>query len=512
VFLQSKPQNENDEYFSKLYCYSFIVDKHCDMKLKNIQNLMLEGENGEFAAVARLAFEVASAVRENGGRAIIVGGTVRDLLLKMKNPSVRLKDIDIEVFGIETDALRRILKKFGRLLEVGVSFAVFKLEGLDISLPRRDNKVAVGHKGFIINADPSMSFKEASRRRSFTINSMGLDPLTGEILDEWNGKADLENRVLRAVDSLTFGEDSLRVLRGMQFAGRFDLIIDPETLQLCRATSLDDLSEERIGEEWMKLLLRSERPSVGLQAAMDMLILERLHPELHSMAGVKQQHDWHPEGDVWEHTKLCVDAMADIIRRENVSEEQAEVLMLAALLHDIGKPPTTEIADGYIHSYNHHTVGEKLALGFMVKLKRGKKVIKTVLPLIREHLFLTFAPEPGDKALRRLAVRLKPATIRLLAYVIESDLRGMHAGIERIERCQSLLDRAAELELAESMPEPLLTGKMLIARGYEPGPSFGDILDTAYDAQLNGEFDSVQSAKDWLDKYERKNSDNNDER
>lgn len=204
------------------------------MKLKNVQRLMLEGESGEFAGMARLAFDVASTVRENGGRAIIVGGTIRDLLLKMKNPSVRLKDIDIEIFGIETDALRRILKRFGRLLEVGISFAVFKLEGLDISLPRRDSKVAAGHKGFIIEADPGLSFKEASRRRSFTINSMGLDPLTGEMLDLWNGKADLENRVLRAVDPLTFGEDSLRVLRGMQFAGRFGLIVDPATLELCR--------------------------------------------------------------------------------------------------------------------------------------------------------------------------------------------------------------------------------------------------------------------------------------
>jgi len=482
------------------------------MKIKNVESMMLEGESGEFAEMARLAFEVAFSVRENGGRAIIVGGTVRDLLLKMKSSSVRLKDIDIEIFGIETDALRRILKRFGRLLEVGISFAVFKLEGLDISLPRRDSKVAAGHKGFIIETDPGLSFKEASRRRSFTINSMGLDPLTGEMLDEWNGKADLENRVLRAVDPLTFGEDSLRVLRGMQFAGRFDLTIDPATLTLCQTTHLDDLSEDRIGEEWMKLLLLSERPSVGLQAALDMLILERLHPELHSMAGVAQQTDWHPEGDVWEHTKLSVDAMADIIRRENVSEEQAEVLMFSALLHDIGKPPTTEVSDGFIHSYNHHLVGEEIAQCFLKKLNRGKRVIQTVLPLVREHLFMTFSPEPGDKAIRRLAVRLKPATIRLLAYVIEADLRGMLAGTDRIERCRGLLERAAELELAESMPEPLLTGKMLIARGYEPGPYFGDILDAAYDAQLNGEFGSIQGANDWLDKYVRKNGNNeNDE-
>jgi tRNA nucleotidyltransferase (CCA-adding enzyme) len=468
------------------------------MKLDSLEKLLFEGVSDEFASSARLAFKVANAVHDKGGRAVIVGGTVRDLLLKTKKQNVQLKDIDIEVFGIEKEDLRNILCVFGRVLEVGASFAVFKLKGLDISLPRRDSKVAAGHKGFRIETDPSLSFREASRRRSFTINSMGLDPITGELLDSWEGYQDLKNHVLRAVDPETFVEDSLRVLRGMQLAGRFNLSIDETTLDLCKSVPLDDLSYERIGEEWMKLLLLSERPSIGLQAGMDMGILFKLHPELFGLAGVSQQSDWHPEGDVWEHTKLTVDAMAAIVRREKLDKEQMEILMLAALLHDVGKPPTTELSEGFIHSYNHHIVGQEIAENFLLKIKRSKRVIQSVLPLIQEHLFLTFAPEPGEKALRRLAVRLKPATIRLLAYVIEADLIGMKAGIERIERCRKLLDDALKLELAESMPEPFLTGKLLIVRGFQPGPVFGEILDDAYEAQLNGEFNSTDGALEWL--------------
>lgn len=474
------------------------------MKLDSFKSLLFDGESDQFISSATLTLEIANTLHNEGARAIIVGGTVRDLLLKKENKNFKLKDIDIEVFGIEKDGLKKILNDFGRTLEVGVSFAVFKLKGLDISLPRRDSKIGSGHKGFQIEIDPNLSYGEASRRRSFTINSMGLDPLTGELLDPWGGRNDLKKKILRAVDPKTFIEDSLRVLRGMQFVGRFNLAIDTATLNLCRAIPLDDLSEDRIGEEWLKLLLLSDKPSIGLQAGMDLGVFEKLHPELFGLAGVSQQSEWHPEGDVWEHTKLAVDAMAHIYRREKQDDGQAEILMLAALLHDIGKPPTTELSEGFIHSYNHHIVGQEIAENFLLKIKRNRKIIQSVLPLIQEHLFLTFAPEPSDKALRRLAVRLKPATIRQLAHVIEADLIGMKAGTERIDRCRKLLDDASRLELSESMPKPILTGKILIDQGLQPGPAFGDILDDAYEAQLDNEFDSTEKALAWLKKRLKK--------
>jgi len=470
------------------------------MKHKTFNRLLLEETDGEFRRTAELSLEIARTVRDAGGRALMVGGITRDLLLKEQNPDIALKDIDLEVFGLEKEPLRALLTRFGRVLEVGVSFAVFKLDGLDVSIPRRDNKVSRGHKGFIINTDPHMTYEEASRRRSFTINSMGLDPLTGELLDPHGGEKDLRDRILRAVDPETFVEDSLRVLRGMQFVGRFQLKIDPATLSLCRSVPLDDLSDERIGEEWHKLLTLAVKPSAGLQAAYDMQILEKLHPELQATVGVRQEEDWHPEGDVWEHTKLTVDAMAGIVRREAITGEGKEMLMLAALLHDVGKPETTEIVNDRIHSYNHDNAGLEPAKAFMKKIKRGRKIIDTVLPLIKYHLFLVFNPDPSDRSVRRLSCKLQPATIRQLAYLIEADMIGMLADEERIKKCQKLLEKAEALELAEAMPEPLLTGKILMQEGYAPGPRMGDVLDAAYEAQLNEEFDTVEGAIHWVKK------------
>jgi tRNA nucleotidyltransferase (CCA-adding enzyme) len=468
------------------------------MKRETIERLLLQGTDEDFRRTAELSLDIARAVKEAGGRALMVGGITRDLMRREWDPNVELKDIDLEVFGLEKEILRDLLSRFDRVLEVGMSFAVFKLAGLDVSIPRRDNKVSEGHKGFIINTDPNMPYEEAARRRSFTINSMGLDPLTGELLDPYGGEKDLQERILRAVNPTTFVEDSLRVLRGMQFVGRFRLTIDPETLRLCRSIPLKDLSEERIGEEWQKLLFLAGKPSAGLQAAYDMGVLEKLHPELYSMIGVHQEEDWHPEGDVWQHTKLTVDAMAGIVRREELDGEDREILMLAALLHDIGKPETTEIVNDRIHSYNHDNAGLEPAKAFMENIKRGKKVIDAVLPLIKYHLFLVYNPDPSDRSIRRLSYKLQPATIRQLAFVIEADMIGMMADDGRIGKCRRLLRKAEALELAEAMPEPLLMGRILLKEGYEPGPRMGDILDAAYEAQLNEEFDTPESALEWV--------------
>ena len=207
-----------------------------------------------------LARAVAEAVRGRGGRALIVGGWVRDTL--RGHPS---KDIDLEVFGVEQGELPALLAGFGRVETVGQSFAVYKLvaqgtahlaQGLspanaaiDVALPRRDSKTGRGHKGFEVVGDPSMSFAEAARRRDFTINAISWDPLTGEHIDPFDGRRDLARRVLRAVDLSTFVEDSLRVLRAVQFAARFEFALDEPTAAVCRRMPLDDLPAERIWGE-----------------------------------------------------------------------------------------------------------------------------------------------------------------------------------------------------------------------------------------------------------------------
>ena len=213
----------------------------------------------EAAAVVR----VAHAVAAQGGRALLVGGTVRDALLGRVN---RSQDMDVEVFGLPLDALAALLAAEGTVNEVGKSFAVLMVHGLDVdfSVPRTDRKIGAGHRGFIVEPDPSLTPAQAARRRDFTINSIAMDPLTGAIIDPFGGVADLQAGVLRPTDASTFGEDPLRALRAVQFAARFSLTESSDLVPIMAAQRLDRLPKERVWAEFTKLLLAGEVPSVGL--------------------------------------------------------------------------------------------------------------------------------------------------------------------------------------------------------------------------------------------------------
>ncbi|MDQ3906720.1 MAG: hypothetical protein M3268_00060, partial [Acidobacteriota bacterium] len=237
------------------------------------------------ADVPKKILALARAVKDEGGRALLVGGCVRDALLG-RQP----KDWDVEVYGVEPAALRALLERFGRVDAVGEAFTVYKLgRGLDVSLPRRERKQGRGHRGFVIEGDPSMTFEEAARRRDFTVNAILLDPLNGVHVDPFDGQTDLKNRLLRAVAPDTFVEDSLRVLRAAQFAARFEFEIDPATVELCRSIDLTDLPAERIWGELEKILLQADRPSVGFQWLARLGATEQLFPELKALEGVPQE-------------------------------------------------------------------------------------------------------------------------------------------------------------------------------------------------------------------------------
>src|SRR5688572_11173791 len=257
---------------------------------------------------------LARAVAAAGGRALLVGGCVRDSILGHSS-----KDFDIEVFGLEQDRLGAILETFGRVDTVGESFTVFRLGDIDVSLPRRESKVGRGHRGFAVMGDPTLSPAAAARRRDFTINAIAQDPLTGEIIDPFGGRQDLEQRVLRVVDGGTFGDDSLRVLRALQFAARFELTVPRETRDICGGIPLDDLPSERVWGEFEKLLLVARRPSIGLRLGMELGVIRQLLPELVPLADCPQDPEWHPEGDVWTHTLLVTDqarlSLGDLDRR-----------------------------------------------------------------------------------------------------------------------------------------------------------------------------------------------------
>jgi tRNA nucleotidyltransferase (CCA-adding enzyme) len=437
------------------------------------------------------AIAIARAVRDAGGRGLIIGGWVRDRLFGRN-----AKDIDVEVYGLSVDRLKEVLAAFGSVNTVGESFTVFKVANLDVSLPRRESKVGRGHRGFEVTGDPYLSLEEATRRRDFTINGISWDPLTDEYLDPFNGRADLERRILRVTDARTFGEDSLRVLRAVQFAARYECTLDPATFELCRSIPLDDLPCERIWGEVEKLLLRAERPSIGLALARDLGIVERLWPELHALIDCPQEPEWHPEGDVWIHTLMVVDGARQ--RIDDLPTPQQNAVMLGALLHDVGKPSTTVFEEGRIRSRGHEAAGVGPATQMLDRLNvhtmEGFDVRREVLGITAYHLAPGSwhkAPTPvGDGAFRRLAAKVD---LELLARVAAADCAG-RGGNHDCSAMDWFLDRARALGVQHAAPDPILMGRHLLDLGVSPGPGMGEILKAVYERQLDGEVQTLDDA------------------
>jgi tRNA nucleotidyltransferase (CCA-adding enzyme) len=429
------------------------------------------------------AVAIARAVQGAGGQALIVGGWVRDRL--MGHPS---KDIDIEVFGVDADRLKDILRGFGSVNIVGESFTVYKVADMDVSLPRRESKTGRGHKGFTVSGDPALPLREAARRRDFTINAIAWDPLADAYEDPFDGRGDLERRLLRAVDPVTFGDDSLRVLRALQFAARFELTLVPETVALCRTIPLDDLPAERVWGEIEKLLLRARRPSIGFALALELGVIERLFPELDTLVGCPQEPEWHPEGDVWVHTLLVIDQAR--MRIDDLDYPRQVAVMLAAVCHDLGKPATTAFVDGRIRSLDHEDQGvapsEALLDRLNVHSLQGYDVRREVLGMVANHLkpgmFCKAQPPVGDGAFRRLAQKVD---LELLARVARADCEGRGGGFD----CSAMdwfVERARELGVEHAPPEPLVKGRHLVALGVAPGQALGEVLRQVYERQLDG--------------------------
>lgn len=430
-----------------------------------------------------LARAIAQAVRDHGGRALVVGGWVRDAILG--HPS---KDVDLEVFGMPAERLRSLLSTFGRVDTVGESFTVYKLGDIDVSLPRRESKTGRGHTGFTVEGDPRLSIEDAARRRDFTINAISLDPLTDDVLDPFEGRRDLAARALRVVDAATFGDDSLRVLRALQFSARFELTATDDTRELCRAIPLDDLPSERIWGEMEKLLLQARRPSIGLALALDLGVVDRLWPELKALVGCPQEPAWHPEGDVWVHTLMVVDEARK--RIDDLTRGPAVAMMLGAVCHDFGKPAATAVIDGRIRSPGHEEGGVEPAARFLDRLNvhslDGYDVRAAVLGLVAQHLkpsaFHKSATPVSDGAFRRLAQKVD---LELLARFSMADCHG-RTGTFDCSAGDWFLDRARALGVEHAPPAPLVMGRHLLALGVKPGPGMGELLAKIYDAQLDG--------------------------
>lgn len=454
-------------------------------------------------------------VREAGGRAMLVGGSVRDRLLGIDS-----KDFDIEVYGVEPARLRSVLEQLGQVNKVGEHFSVYKLvcyrpaqprtlsseesvadqaapqvrSEIDVSLPRRESKSGRGHRAFVIEGDASMSFEEAARRRDFTINAILYDPLTDETVDPYAGRDDLARRILRAVAADTFIEDSLRVLRAVQLAARFEMTIDPATIDLCRAIDLSDLPRERIWGEIEKLLTLAEHPSIGLGAALELGVLDKLFPEIRSLVGYLQQEDGQPAGDSFTHTKLSLDEAVTLA--SDLPKSKSIAVMLATMCHDLGQPSASPEVG--VEPPQHEKAVVEPTRSILNRLGLhgigGYDVRSQVLALVREHRrpreFYRHRETTSDGSFRRLAQRVD---IDLLSRVAKACARG-HRSASSSGAEDWFIERARALGVEHGPPAPLLQGRHLLEAGFEPGPQMGKLLRSVYELQLDGKVTTSEEA------------------
>ena len=440
---------------------------------------------------------ILTAVIDAGGVPYQVGGSIRDELLGLP-----VKDHDIEVFHLPADVLARVLAPFGDVSEVGVSFGVIKLKTqagheLDFTLPRRENKIGRGHRGFQVEVDHTMTLEESAARRDFSINSLYRDCRTHELFDPFQGRVDLEQRILRAT-SEHFAEDPLRVLRGFQFAARFGLTLEPATAEMCRSLreEYSSLPVERVWGEWIKWATKARHPGAGLEVLVRTGWIE-FYPELTALIDVPQDPEWHPEGDAWVHTALVCDAAAEVAERHGLPDDERVVLMFAALCHDLGKAVTT-VFEGRWKSLGHCEAGVPLSRQFLQRIGCPEWIIEQVEPLVAEHL-VHVQHEITPRAVRRLSERLGKASITQLIRLVEADMNGrppLPKGLPA--SAVRLAELSRELEVERSRPQPLLLGRHLIALGHAPDVWFREVLSECYQAQLDGIFIDEGNAHEFL--------------
>lgn len=407
--------------------------------------------------ISNAVLKLCEDVKSEGGRALLVGGWVRDYILGIDN-----YDYDIEVHELEAEKLRDLLHRHGRVDIVGEQFTVYKVllkENrrkfvIDVSLPRRESKVARGHRGFVVEGDPWMGYEEAARRRDFTVNAMMYDPLADEYIDIYGGRTDLNKKILRVVDPSTFIEDSLRVLRGMQFASRFEFSFDPATIELCRSIDLSDLPPERIIAEVEKWLLFSKCPSIGLFAARDLLVIEKLWPELNI--------------DI-DATAQALDKARAII--DDLPRSKRMTVMLAELFRRLNKNSAEQLLDKLkIYTWDNYDMRSQI-----LALVEHKDIPQN---------WYESRNEITDGMFRRLALRLQPHML----YRVE------HAASTNTDATDWFISRVRELGIEETAPPPLLMGRHLLDLGMKPGKRIGQITKAVYELQLDGIVTNVDEA------------------
>lgn len=424
-----------------------------------------------------IAKKIAEEVAKYNGSVYYVGGFVRDELLNKRN-----KDIDIEIHGITPSMTEAILDSVGTRLTIGESFGIYNLKGytIDIAMPRKETATGTGHKDFDIFVDPFIGTYNAAKRRDFTINALMKNVLTGEIIDHFDGLKDLKDGIIRHIDTTTFIEDPLRVLRAAQFAARFNFHIADETTELCKGIPLNSLPNERIESELFKALLKAKKPSIFFETLREMNKLDEWFPELGVLSDIRQNPVYHKEGDVWTHTMMVIDAAAKY--RNNV--EYPEGFMVSAIAHDFGKAVCTEETNGVIHSYNHEKEGLSVAKQFLDRLTNKIKLKKYVLNMVEMHMTPNIIANNQSSVKASNRMFDKSVSPLDLIYLAVADDEGRITENKAPTNIHFLLSRYEIFK--EIMNRPYVTGKDLIEAGLKPDKNFTQILEHAHKLRLAG--------------------------
>ena len=424
-----------------------------------------------------LARMIAEQVALEGGRAFYVGGIVRDHILGLDN-----KDVDIEIHGIEPEKLTEILESFGEVTKTGLSFGVFGLKKyeIDIAMPRKEKAVGRGHRDFEIDVDPFIGYEKAAIRRDFTMNAMMEDVLTGEILDFFDGREDMKNRLIRHVNDVTYQEDPLRVLRAAQFAARFQFEIADETRDISRTMNLMDLASERIHGELSKALMKAKKPSVFFDELRKMGQLSQWFPEIEALIGVPQNPVHHPEGDVWSHTLMVLDAAAELRR----DAKYPEGFMMSALTHDLGKAVSTLVEENKVSAIGHEKTGVELTRQFLRRISNENRLTHYVLNMVELHMRPNMMA--SDRASRKATSKMFdqsvcPEDLLLLA---KADYFGK-GNAENYSTTEAFLQERLSF-FQELMSRPFVQGRDLIEAGIEPGADFNEALAYSHKMRLTG--------------------------
>jgi poly(A) polymerase len=428
---------------------------------------------------------IVRRLKQAGFEAYFVGGSVRDFL----------RGVSPGDYDIVTSALPdQVIGLFERTVAVGAKFGVVVVveDGYtyEVATFRSDDVYADGRRPTRVHFSTA---GEDALRRDFTVNGLLMDPMTGEILDYVNGRADISGKIIRTIGNpyARFSEDYLRMLRAVRFAANLDYSIDPETKAaiVAHAEKINLVSAERISEELQKILTQG-----GARRGFEMLaetgLLNRILPEVERMRGVTQPPQFHPEGDVWQHTMMAL----EILSRET-SPNTPPALAWSALLHDAGKAVTkTEDAKG-IHFYGHTQTGEVIASAIAQRLRFSRALRETVIDLIHHHMAFMNVTKMRPARLKRF-LRMPHFDLHLQLHRL--DCLASHGMLDYYEFCREQLQN---LEHEELHPPRLLTGEDLIELGFPPGRKMGEILRALEEEQLENRIQSREQAVAFVQRH-----------